>query len=136
MRQINYDILLLIQGNAVFRVDLATSFPILTDHIDSFITNPNCSCKNTILKHLWDNRDSFAFHELETRWADTLTFIVDIPDVTPVSINKREMFGEVEVIPSTREAYRNLIKRAKKEQWIFHGFTVTETKRKWKVFFY
>ncbi len=130
----------LIRKNDRFRIDLTKAFPEITLEVESFMADSSCSCKNTILKHLWDNRNSFSFHELQTRWADRLTFIIDIPSsipsTIPVSINKREMFGEVEVIPTTREAYRNLMKRAKQEQWIFHGFTVTETKRKWKIFFY
>ena len=136
MQQINQNILLLIRTNDAFRVDLEQAFPELISYVELFMADRNCSCKNTILKHLWDSKDMFAFGMLQTRWADMLTFILDIPDTTPVSIKKREMFGEVEVIPATREAYRNLIKRAKEEQWIFHGFTVAETKRKWKIFFY
>jgi hypothetical protein len=129
----------LIHDSPLIQTEIAFWFPELKDYISSFIADRNCSCKNTIIKYLFDNRDTPAYKNMSLTLAQYLTADNTVEDTSPkpaVSINKREMFGEVEVIPSTREAYRNLIKRAKEEQWVFHGFTVTETKRKWKVFFY
>lgn len=117
------------------RQELSFRIPALGGYIESYIADRSCSCKNTILKYLWDNRNSPALVDVYLR----LSEYDDTTDSQPeskVSINKREMFGEVAIIPNTRSAYRNLIKRAKNEQWVFHGFTVSEIKRKWKIFFY
>ena len=136
MRQtINPDILRHIQDDEMFQLSLSAAFPEIQEYILSYLRDSQCSCKNTILKHLWDSKDTYGMMSLENRYPH-IKFFINIPEINPLSINKREMFGEVVFISSTKEAYRNLIKKAREEQWIFHGFTVTETKRKWKVFFY
>lgn len=145
--KINPNILNNICNNDQFKFDLSSSFPEIIEYIESFMSDSNCGCKNTILKHLWDNKDSFAFLELRRKYWNLDFIITDSHNDIQVgnqsdqqrlvvNINKGEMFGEVITIPSTKESYRRLIHRAREEKWIFHGFTVTETKRKWKVFFY
>jgi len=132
---INPEILVYIRENIAFRQDIIAHFPQLSSYVDSYIADNKCSCKNTILKYMWDSRDSKEFYILQSSWQDIMFIVGDDP-TSLLNINKREMFGEVVIIPSTKEAYRNLIRRAREEQWIFHGFTVTESRRKWKVYFY
>lgn len=136
---INPSILVHLQISPHFRAEVEHYFPELTEVIASYIQNNNCECKKTILHSLWGHRNSVDFSKAMIS-GPTPIIIQDLPEV-PVeeistSINKREMFGEMVCIPASREAYRKIIQRAKNEEWVFHGFTITETKHKWKLFFY
>jgi len=140
-KQLNEDILKYIAPSqncygASLGADIVRIFPELTTYVNSYIEDSSCTCKNTIWKHLNDRIDTPEFEMLKFLHPDKINIIeIDKPDPQP-SINKREMFGQVLIIPATKEAYNSLIQKAMEEKWVFHGFTVTEVKRKWKIFFY
>jgi len=44
----------------IFKQQLLARFPLLAADIHSFSSNPNCSCKNNIMKAVRENYDAFA----------------------------------------------------------------------------
>lgn len=129
----------------------------IVDKIYSYYSNPNCTCKSTILD--WINKNEPSTRELINTFKsdfDKLTETTVVPQLptqppaSPIQANPQAAkpqqspsnikIGEFVIIEPRPEAYRELFTKAKNEHWVFRGIQVMpgddDGKDVWIVLFY
>lgn len=143
-----------------FRSDFSKAADSIVDKVYSFYTNPNCTCKATIID--WIGKNTDAVNTLLTTHTEKISLLVaditkaaeiaasakkeNVPPQThprdPAAIlkNPNSKFGSVIDIERDPDAYKELIHKAIKEGWSYRGCTVVpdivDGKAVWSVFFY
>jgi len=148
-----------------FRKDFSTAADSIVDKVYSYYTNPNCSCKATIVT--WINENVDVVNSLLTKHADAITAMSgDVakaaelakvseapkgakagpttpparPSLVDMLKNPNSRMGHVIDIDRDPDAYKALIEKAVTEQWIYRGVNVVpdivDGKAVWSVFFF
>ncbi|NBW58104.1 hypothetical protein EBR43_10075 [bacterium] len=112
----------LIQLHDSFKNAVQSAFPSIYADVESFKTNPNCTCRNKIESFVNSNRDSA--HTFLDKWYNenenlkiNLTEIISKYIVTNVA-------GKIYRIPRTDDAFAELQKKMVEERWAFRAFNI------------
>lgn len=112
----------LILSHDSFKVGLQAEFPDIYADIESFKTNPSCTCRNKIETYVNANRAST--HSFLEKWFnDNKDANINLEEiVAKYAINN--MAGKVYRIPRTDSAFEELHKKMVKERWVFRAFDI------------
>lgn len=132
-----------IRKNETLRSYLSTEFPPLTEDLESFSKNANCSCRNRIIAYLSENINSEKMQAV-------LSNLSEIESIHKVELNEKLTLeqvktavtktsakpmvpksGEIVLFHNTEKLMANLstdwkalMDLAKKENWNYKGVTV------------
>lgn len=138
----------LIRSNVDWKNYLGSKYSQILADVESFYSNPNCSCKQRLRQWGEKNYDIFIkeyHYKKEDFGLPELTPDLEVKAVNELKPQPRKsVIGEVIEIPPDPEEYKQLIKDSQKERWIYRGLSVLETHKKvdgkeepvWLVFFY
>lgn len=125
-------ILTAIRDNKEFRSKFSAIAEDIIDKIYTYFTNPNCTCKSSIIEWVSKNEDKTRelinnFKEFFDKLKQT-SLISNSPSTTlekstPIPPSNLKL-GETFVIDPSPEAYKKFYTMTKNENWIFRGLQV------------
>jgi hypothetical protein len=112
----------LIQMQDSFKMALQSAFPEMYADIESFKTNPNCTCRNKIEAYVNSHRnETHAF--LDKWYNENKSLNINLEEiVAKYAVNN--MGGKVYRIPRTDAAFAELQKKMIAERWVFRAFDI------------
>lgn len=143
-----------------FRNKVIEEYPDLSDDIKSFVQNPRCKCRKTIIEYINNNKNSFG--KSAKAWESYVAGISEKSTIKSVSekrvqvddeqikhereINRKSsptqrtnISGDVYELPPEPQAYKELISKLHKDRAIYRSCNVMESekdgKKIWLVFF-
>lgn len=106
-----------------FKNDMQAAFPEIYADIESFKTNPNCSCRSKIETFINSNRSrSLVFIE---GWAAANTHVAINFDEIVQKYFVNNVAGKVYRIAKTDEAFAAFYKQTVDEKFVYRAFSVT-----------
>jgi hypothetical protein len=87
-----------IRKSDIFKHQLLARFPSLAADVHSFYGNPNCSCKNNIIKTVRENYDNFKHFIEEFVVQNPSIDITDIPNMGAIPDAPKMIAGETYTI--------------------------------------
>jgi len=123
----------LIQNHDSFKTAVQSVFPIIYADVESYKTNPNCSCKNKIEAFVNSNRDtSHAF--LDKWYNENLALKINLAEIISKYI-VTNVSGKIYRIPKTDEAFADLQKKMTEERWAFRAFNIIAENDSFAIYF-
>jgi hypothetical protein len=126
-------VLWLIQNDILFVKFFKEFAPSIADKIDSYVKNPNCSCKNTIQNYAIEN-----FHDVKQF---VLSFLDKNPqvkiDIDYIEKQNKVTFvrGQIFRIPKNDKAFEEFFKHITTNKFAYSHFSVAADGDSWAIFF-
>lgn len=122
----------LIRDNQDFRdIFLSRAADIYADVI-SFVSNPDCSCKNKVINFIHNNFNTVK--EIVKAWVTNNPDNSELVNDTLI-IKEIPVGGKIFTINKTEEDFNKFFQKVKKENWTFQAFTILEKEHSWVIFF-
>jgi hypothetical protein len=122
----------LLKTHEGFRSDIIKIGDPIINEINSYLQNPNCSCKNTIGKFFVTNRSIIT--SIINNWV-IIDKTIDIETI--IQANKaNDVTGRVFIIEPTESAYKEFLNNAKLQKYQYRGFQIVPKDDKWCLVFY
>jgi hypothetical protein len=125
-------VLELIGGSKLYYDEYVKKYPANIANALSFSKNPNCTCRNALIKHYNENKvevdkfttDFLEIHPSELKWDDFER-----------KNAQKNVIGSIVKIDKTEEAYKDLTEKMQSEKWVFRQMTSTVDGDKYVFFF-
>ena len=153
-------ILRAIRDEREFRKSFSEVADTIVDKVYSYYTNPNCTCKASVID--WINANPDVTNSVIQKHASIISAMTEdiskatklaevaqaptprpgntLPSRPPMMNNPKAKFGEIVDIERDPEAYMAFIKNAMTEGWVYRGISVVpdivDGKAVWSLFFY
>lgn len=121
----------LLERNDPFKQKLIALIPELESDIESASKNENCSCKNSIISYINDNKDSYLeflydFLILDGTFSDYI-----------VTLENYDLFFDYsgKIAKTSIQEWSDFSKQIKKENAVYNGFSVIKDGNDLLVFF-
>ena len=125
-------VLELIGGSKLFYDAYVKQYPSNLANAMSFSKNPNCTCRNALIKHYNENKsdvDTFTTEFLEEHPAE-----LAIDQFLQKHANKN-VVGTIVKIDKTPEAFKNITNQMQSEKWVFRQMSVAVEDNNYVLFF-
>jgi hypothetical protein len=125
-------------GTELFRNDFKNFAPSISPQVDSFLSNPNCDCRNTIINFIENNREkSFSFL---VNWFEQNTALAYIKDAISSDILEQkyvitEVQGQVFEIDDTPEEFLIFKEKMEAEKFVYRSLHLVKDGSKLKIYF-
>jgi hypothetical protein len=125
-------VLELIGGSKLFYEAYVKQYPTNLANAMSFSKNPNCTCRNALIKHYNENKpevDTFTMEFLEEHPSE-----LAIDQFLQKHANKN-VVGTIVKIDKTPEAFKDVTNKMQSEKWVFRQMSVAVEDDKYILFF-
>lgn len=125
-------------GTELFRNDFKNFAPLVSPQVDSFLLNPNCDCRNTIINFIESNREkSFNFLVNWFEQNPTLTYIKNTisSDILEQKYVITEAQGLVFEIDDTPEEFLIFKEKMEAEKFVYRALHLVKDGSKLKIYF-
>ena len=125
-------VLELIQTSTLFYDSYTKQYPNNLANALSFSKNPNCTCRNALIKHYNENKQAVDKF--------TTDFLQEHPSELAYEqfIQKhgtKNMVGQIVRIDKSEEAYKQLSDKIASERWVFRQMSVAIDEQNYVIFF-
>tara|TARA_A100001037_G_scaffold290243_1_gene302863 strand:+ start:31370 stop:31792 length:423 start_codon:yes stop_codon:yes gene_type:complete len=125
-------VLELIGGSKLFYDEYVKAYPTNLANAMSFAKNPNCTCRNALIKHYNENKkevDDFTIKFLEVHPSE-----LAIDQFLQKHANKN-VVGTIVKIDKSPEAFKDITNKMQAEKWVFRQMSVAVEGDNYVLFF-
>jgi hypothetical protein len=116
-----------------FRVEFVQKFPETSKNIESFIGNPQCSCRYSLIEYIKNN--DFSIIKFTKEFYDINKELREEMHTYVKQSNFVDASGTIEIVDDTPEAWKQFYRKISDNNYRFRNFQIFKEDGKIKVYF-
>ncbi len=116
-----------------FRVEFIQKFPETVKNVESFISNPQCSCRYSLMEYIKTN--DLAIIKFAKEFYDNNTSLKSEMQNYAKQSNFVEASGTIEIVDDTPDAWKQFYRKMSDNNYRFRNFQIFKEDGKIKVYF-